>query len=415
MTTSLRSLVTLAATTSLALANGGEEPKNAFQSKSNWKPGNGIDLANSEDFKLNLSNQLQVGWSYTDNNKTPDVSTFDVTRARVAFSGHAFSKDVTYLLRLDAVDTEGTILKDGWAQWNFIHDSSSVGLRMGQGKSGFGLESTGAEDGLYFADRSLASQTLSDLRSRGAWLYGSHHENSFRWNLGAQNGDVAQSSTGLILESGEETNNVDNELNFVLNASVDPMGDTTGGKTNEAIRQGNFGESKGVHSTFGIGAMAGNGRNQALLPIPGVLPAGLAANTSDIETATINLNTAWTFGEGLSAQGEVFSRTDTLKVGNGIDQDSVGWYAMATYTAAKSGDSKIQWGFGLRVSNIDVESPDATLSRNATEISGVVDAFYHGHACKTQLEYTYQETDFDVGTALDTTNHILRVQFQLLF
>jgi hypothetical protein len=50
---------------------------------------------------------------------------------------------------------------------------------------------------------------------------------------------------------------------------------------------------------------------------------------------------------------------------------------------------------------------------DSTEITVVVDAFYHGHMAKSQIEYTFQDVDFTAGT--DPTNHILRVGFQLLF
>ena len=113
----------------------------------------------------------------------------------------------------------------------------------------------------------------------------------------------------------------------------------------------------------------------------------------------------------------------------GSSQDSTGWYAMATYTMPKAGSSDMQWGFGVRVNQISSDDPTSFLNTglpggtgpltgfnvkgDVTEISAVVDAFYHGHACKTQVEYTWQNVNPDAGA--DATNNILRVQFQLLF
>jgi hypothetical protein len=407
MTNMIGSLLSLAVTASIALANGGEEPKNAFQEKSGWKPGSGINLADSDDFKLNLMNQLQVAWSYTDNDTAQDVNTFNVRRARTTLSGHAFTKNLKYLLRLDAVDNQGSIVKDAWAHWNFIADSNTVGLRMGQGKSNFGLEATGSSSGLYFVERSAASKTFSDQRSRGAWIFGSHNENRLRWNVGAQNGDVARGSTGIF--GGEEVSNPDNELNFVGNVSFDPMGDITGGNGNESIRQGDFGDVKDLMGTIGAGVEIGNNRD--------------AANTQDVDSTSININTAWMFGGGITVQGEVFTRSDDPDVGS--SQDSTGWYAMATYTMPKAGSSDMQWGFGIRINQINGDDPTSFLNTglpvvggfnvkgDVTELSAVVDAFYHSHACKTQVEYTWQNVNPDAGA--DQTNNILRVQFQLLF
>jgi hypothetical protein len=85
----------------------------------------------------------------------------------------------------------------------------------------------------------------------------------------------------------------------------------------------------------------------------------------------------------------------------------------------------MQWGFGIRINQINGDDPTSFLNTglpvvggfnvkgDVTELSAVVDAFYHSHACKTQVEYTWQNVNPDAGA--DQTNNILRVQFQLLF
>jgi hypothetical protein len=421
MSKSIASVLALAVTTSLALANGGgggggddDKKANPYQSGSvSWKPGTGITLADSDEFSLKWANQLQLQWTFTANDNAPDISDFSVRRARIYLTGNAFNRDLIYKLSLDAVDDGGTSagpVKDAWVQYAFSKsESGTIGVRVGQSKSYHGLESTTSDAGQYFVERSAASRIFADVRSQGAWAHGSHNENKIRWNAGFQNGEVANGAGG-VFERGEETNNADNALNIVGNISFDPMGDITGGKDNEALRQGDFGDVKDTMGTVGGGIEIGNNRN--------------LANTQDIDTTQININTAWMLGGGITVQGEVFLRSDDLQAAP--TEDSHGWYAMGTYTMPKSGNSEIQWGFGFRINSVDTDSTNTVINLyqngstftpvppgDVTEITGVVDAFYHGHAMKTQLEYTFQDANPDAGTS--SSNHIFRVQFQLLF
>lgn len=404
MSKSIASLLTFAVTTSLALANGGEgDKKNPYQGGTSWVPGQGIVLAQGNEFSAKMEGQVQAGWAYGINDGAADTNSFEIPRARLAWTGNAFSKDLTYRLMIDGTDTDGA-LKDGWAQWAF---SSSAGgnlsLRMGQGLSGYGLESTGSETGLFFVERSTASRTFGQDRTRdtGAWVHGSHSENSIRWVVGAQNDDVAAGSD----YSAEGDSNDDNELTYIGALSFDPMGDTTGGKGNEGVMQGDLDGAKDIKGTVGVGYQLGNSRTGATDP--------------DLEANQVNLNTGWMLGNGLTVQGEYFMRTESQDGED--DLDSNGWYAMATYTLPKSGDSAIQWGFGARINTIDTDgglSADnlsglGVDAGDATEISLVANAFYHGHSAKTQIELTQQEVNPDGGD--ETTNYIVRLQFQILF
>lgn len=405
----VHSLLAIAVTASMALANGGEgEKKNEgglYQGGGSWsfKPGSGITYDGGDTFKLTLKNQLQAQWAYTSNEDqgTADTNTnnFTVRRARTGLSGHVWSKDITFKLMLEAVDAgaagDGAI-KDGWVQWAFMNgDSGSLALRAGQGKSGFGLEATGTSGGLDFVERSMATRTMADVRSRGAWLHGSHSENKFRWNFGAQNGDVSAGAGG-VTDVGEEANNSDNEVTYVANVSFDPMGDFVGG-TNEHYKQGDLEGSENLKGTIGAGVMIGNGR----------------AGGADVESTNININTAWKT-KGLAVQGEVFIRTDDPAVGT--EEDTTGWYAQGTYTLPKSGNSDLQWGFGVRVAMVETDNTAPALGGAAgdvTEITGGINAFYHGHACKTQLNYTNQDVSMTGGGSQN--NHVIAIQMTLIF
>jgi len=103
-------------------------------------------------------------------------------------------------------------------------------------------------------------------------------------------------------------------------------------------------------------------------------------------------------------------------------EDSHGWYAQATWSTPKSGASALQWGFGVRYNVITTDDTVTFLTGanglgavagEVRELTVVVDAFHHGHACKTQVEYTHQDVEPDSGT--NAGNDIVRVQVQLMF
>jgi hypothetical protein len=409
----------------MALASGGGEgdkKDGLFQDtgKVTFKPGSGITFDGGDEFRLNLKTTMAIHYTAVgndSNNGVPPGSNFSIRRAEMVFSGNAYNKNLLYKLNVDpttgATNTTDAPVKDAWAQWNFnSSDTGMMGVRVGQSKTMFGLESAGYVGGLYFVERSSATKTFSDVRSRGAWLFGANVENKLRWNVGAQNGDV--SNGAAVADKGEDANNADNELSYVANVSFDPWGDVTGGKTNEAFLQGDLDGTPELRGTFGLGVMIGNDK------------AAAAPNGPDDEARAYNVNAAIRV-KNFGVQGEFFSRKDDIQ--GGASTDASGWYLQGTYTMPKSGESPLQWGFGIRYSMINISDTGGLVSAattntvaaaglgttqgDASELTFGINAFYHGHNAKTQLNYTIQTTNPDAG--VDSTNGILQVCFQLVF
>lgn len=423
------SLLAMAVTASTALANGGEGDKKdekgkkeegLYQGGGGWsfKPGAGMTYDGGDQFGLSIVSHVQIRWQYLANENLPDNNSFLVRRARLALAGNVFDKDVTFRLMFDGVDAGGAAggaVKDAWIQWAFSSSADgSIAVRAGQSKSGFGLEYTGTSTGLDFVERSIANNTFSNTRSRGAWVHGVHAENRLRWNAGLQNGDVSAGALG-VTDVGEEVANSDNELTFVANASFDPMGDFFGGKlTKESWRQGDLEGTPELKGTIGGGIMIGNGR----------------FGGADVESLNININTAWKVKQ-IALMGEVYLRSDDPNLAGTAQEDSSGFMVSGTYTMPKSGNSDMQWGFGARVSMVDTDNTinivNGTAGLIAAGVGGVpaagdvlevtlgVNAFYHGHSAKTQFNYTFQEVDVNGGAAGDATNHILQVMVSLVF
>lgn len=376
MTKLVPSLLAFAVSSSVLLAQG-------------WSgaPGKGLKYDGGDTFSFKMDNQLQTHWVYNHNENRQDANNFRVRRARTAFTGFAFNKNIQYVLRVDAIDTDSN-LKDGYIQWTFFdNDSGNIGLRMGQGKTQFGLEATGSSKGLFFVERSDAARAFSDRRSRGAWIFGSHMDNKLRWNVGLMNG----SASGMGVTTAEAANNDDDELSYMVGANFDPMGDITGGKGNEAFKQGDFREGdRPLIGTIGAAYSVENA----------------TAGGVDEENTAINVHTAWNI-EGFQFMGEWFSYTnDNDNVATDLDAD--GFAVSANYILPKSADSSIQWGFGARFGSMDMT--DFAGGDEVTDIALVANAFYHGHACKTQVEL--MQRDYDNA---DVTDYQISIAFQILF
>lgn len=404
------------------------------------KAGSGLTYDGGDSFGINWLSFVQASWSYANNENAGDTNSFDVGVARTQLRGHVYNRNITFRLQLDLAengDQNGSILKDAYAQYNFSSsDEGRVGLRFGQGKTLFGLEGTGWVHGLWFVDRSIASDAFAGARSRGAWIVGSLMEKDrpVRFAFGAMNGDVSsainangqlddpntagdQSAAGFV-GVGEENRNGSNELSYVASANWDLLGDFFGGEqTAEYWRQGDMRTDGACRGTIGAGIALGNG-------IEGSSNSG---NGADIESTSINLNTAWNC-KSWSFLGEWFTRRDDLKSTVSDEEDVSGWAASLGYLLPKSGDSSMQWGLGLRYGMVETDPGEAggvdfltgmrgigAVEGDATELSAVVNAFYNGdHSCKTQLQYTWQDVDPSAAGS-GQTNHILSVLFQFTF
>ncbi|HEX6812232.1 MAG TPA: porin [Planctomycetota bacterium] len=382
------------------------------------KPGSGLKYDGGDAFGLTWTNRIQIHWTYANNEDAPDTNTFNVRRARTSLNGNVFSKNILYGFVWDAVDQGATgdgNIKQGWGQWNFSSsDTGKIGLKVGQAKTMYGMEATNTSAGLWFVERSAASRTFADTFSRGAWLNGLMAENKLRWTAGAMNTDVAAGLGAGYTDRGEETANSDNELSYVLSASFDPIGDFHDGRqTVESRRQGDWRtDDQSFKGTVGFGVALGNGKSGA---------------GQDIESTSLNVNTAWSVN-GIQLMAEYFMRTDDLQAAAADEEEPQGWTLSGGYLLKKSGDSAMQWGLGLRVTMVETDegatgsgvdfvtgAPGiAGVDGECMEISAVLNAFYHGHSCKTQIEYTLQDVD-PSGAAASATNNILRIAFQIEF
>ncbi len=140
-------------------------------------------IQNDESFELKTNMRLQFRFvtfsrntdSWTNNagvvSPIRDRQYFDIERARLIFSGHAFSPKVTYSSQFD-FDTDSrhiATLLDGWVAWEYRDNSLvQLGKRKVPGTRNWIL---GAFD-TRLVDRPMSNEFFRPSRTTGIWLIG---------------------------------------------------------------------------------------------------------------------------------------------------------------------------------------------------------------------------------------------------
>jgi hypothetical protein len=100
-----------------------------------------------------------------------DRQNLELARARLIFSGHAFTRQFTYLMQMDANTDSGAIVSliDAWGSWSF---SESFAIQAGQRKVSAGRNwLLGAFD-TRLADRAFSNEFFRPSRTTGLWFVG---------------------------------------------------------------------------------------------------------------------------------------------------------------------------------------------------------------------------------------------------
>jgi hypothetical protein len=417
------------AMTSVALAgsndpkntNGnGNEPKTPQDGavKISAEAGKGITVQ-GDNFRLNLSNRLQVNLGYTNNEgATEDTFGVSMRRARTMLQGDAYKETVHYLVQLEWADDmryriaqddpdneAGSLgnLLDGILMWDFMKsDDMTMTMRFGQGKTLFGQEATDGAAGLEFIDRGLAARTYSAARSGQLQVVGKMGTGAFRWNAGMLNNDVAAGATG---SQRDDSRNLSNEMNFVGGVSF-------GSGQDEMYQENrNQGALMAADETMWVANLKlAYGQNDDADGFGG----------AEYDAFTLNASGAAVMGR-MHLLGEFFYRDESADTAASIESKSFGWQAQGTYTLEKG--PSVQWAGGARLSGVHVTDVDAGANpilwaaalgeATIIEFQVVASAFYSGHNLKTQIGYTLQNVDPDVGNS--ATNHVFELQSQIIF
>jgi Phosphate-selective porin O and P len=180
-------------------------------------------------FLLRVNAWAQLRHSYFNSGgPNPDENQFEFERARLIFSGNAWTPDLQYVLQLDGDNDQATQvdLLDYFVTYDFGHNQLDMAkkrlrLRAGQWKVPYNRARQLSGRELSFADRAMASLMFDINRSVGAGLLGDLEllEIPFSWQVALHNGfnssaKLPSAATGL-----------DDHLALSGRASLDPLGD----------------------------------------------------------------------------------------------------------------------------------------------------------------------------------------------
>jgi phosphate-selective porin OprO and OprP len=187
-------------------ANGGaEEPMTEEPVLAGWDKKDGFFIRSADNnFLLKIGGRLQIRYTYKGRDQrgespsTPeeegvDDSFFEIERARVSFTGHVLSPNLTYNYTLDG-DTDGSGVVDTFTafvmyaasrSW-FGPDSNILNLGAGIWKPHYLRQEVTSSGRQQFVDRTLANEFFNISRNLGVWVEGS--EGPVFYAVGVSNG-----------------------------------------------------------------------------------------------------------------------------------------------------------------------------------------------------------------------------------
>lgn len=182
-----------------------------------------VDLGGSNDnFRLKLNGWGQLRNTLLESSRgSRDIRQFQLKRARLVFSGSAFTPDFKYFVQIDGRSSDGDDLRllDYYLSYDVGHhfldmEENTLGFRTGRWKMPFTLARYLSGREFEFSDRSVAS-TFFDVNRSLAWgLYG--ESNAFAkpvdWELAIFN--------GLVTGGAETGSSGTLDSNFAYSARV---------------------------------------------------------------------------------------------------------------------------------------------------------------------------------------------------
>lgn len=192
-------------------------------------------------FRLKMNAWLQFRHAYFNTGSpTPDENEFEFERARLIFSGHAFTENLDYFLQLDG-DSDGGHVADFFDYYLTFdlgnelldYDKGHFGIRAGKWKVPFNRARAESGKDLSFSDRSVSSVIFDINRSLGVSLFGKIgcDPGAINWEVALING----LNTGGFRTS--RAGELDNNLATSGRVSTDIIGDYGKGESDLAYHE----------------------------------------------------------------------------------------------------------------------------------------------------------------------------------
>ncbi|MDO8526514.1 MAG: porin [Deltaproteobacteria bacterium] len=318
---------------------------------------NGLYIqTDDEKYRLKFNFQLQPQYQFLSIDHQGDVSTFQLRRAKIFFSGHAFTKPLTYQFEFDLASgrtftvspgraDSGPSLQDAFLNYAF---SDALKVRVGQFKVYFSREELSYTSHLQFVDLSLTNEVFSFHRDIGVALHGTLDDKKWEYAFyvmdDGSNRNAANKNKAVLLGG-----------RFLWNILGEPayaMGDI------------NYSESDISHSETPQLAVAVASNFNRVRPIQTASDNSVSSATSDVIYRY----------RGLSALGIGYYTTNL-----NLDTQTFGYLG--------------QVGYFLIPKHFEVASryagvmPSGPSDSNGYEIGFDLNYYFYGHKLKLQADY----------------------------
>jgi len=194
-----------------------------------YKLGKGFTFTTADEkFQLSIGGRLQARYSFLDRDQesgnstqVQDASQWQIRRMKVWLSGYAYTKDLTYLLQIDATQASSTpssgtgnagakFIDHAYFNYKLIDEAQ---ILVGQTKVPFGRQWLTSSATQSFVDRSPVSDAFRPGYDIGVKLNGKIAKGLVNYDLGGYGGK------GQGIVSGT------NDNSFAARVAVNPLGD----------------------------------------------------------------------------------------------------------------------------------------------------------------------------------------------
>lgn len=392
-----------------------------------------------ERFRLRVSGGVQFRWTHADIGRRnryrrprlerDDRTGFDLRRVRLTFSGHVYSKDLTYYiqLRADSPDGYDVSIRDAYFNYRFADEFQ---LRAGVFKVAATLSRTTSSMAMQFPERPLINEIFEFSRGLGVRLWGRLLNKRLDYFVDVVNQFNSYSGRTITNDPAELDNNPGLAARLVWHALGDDPGRDLAGEPDIE-----FHESPALDFAFHYAFNNDEGdRRTTRVPFPrtrrpgGAVGGFGATTTNGMQLHQFGLAYAFKW-QGFSTRGEYFLRlldprrtseaplTPWYRLTGQDDMtDQHGAYVQAGYFLPIPGfERKIE-----AVGRVGAVSTRASRREAAWEYTGGLNYYIQGDRVKLQTDVT-KITEAPISSPsvgvpnINDSPLIVRVQLQVVF
>jgi hypothetical protein len=357
---------------------------------------------------------------FNSQNSSRDLNQLQLKRARIVFSGNAFSTDLSYFVQLDGRSNASDSLRilDYYFDYDLAHKlwnckRGTLGIRTGLYKMPFSLARQLSGRELEFADRSMSSIYFDVNRSLAFGLYGVTNSLPLpiQWELALFNG---------LVTGGAETGSsgtLDNNNAFSGRLQLHPTGDWGTGQladlTNHQTLATRIGAGFATTTIDRIGTTEFSSLRtvDSGLQLSSLLP--LDVQGYDVALFSVDASMKY---RGLSMTGEYYLRNLSGFRGSNIPDllDHGFWLQCGKFVIAKKLELISRW------SRVNGNSGTlGAVDQSSDEIAGGWIWYFRDQHAKLTMDATYLDGATINSSALDISRGdigwLFRTQLQLSF